>query len=408
MKHCLILLGMLLAIVGNIVAQNNIATEGKEWNIKVGHFVYFSDVCMRIEGDTIVDGITCKKLYTYTKQLWEGGEESLEIGYCRQDGDKYYQNGKLMFDLSLQNGEHFIVDDYITYTVVDTGHIVLKDGISRKCLTVTDEPSAQPDIYNSDVWIEGVGSLRMGIYSNDFVSAGQMKELIDCSCKGQRIHYHDPVALDGKEWTFKVEGSSSSEIRMWIDGDTIVGDRVCKKLNKQSQTSEGKELTVSYCWQNGKQYWQDDKLLFDFGMDRYDYFFGVDNNSDNASFRYVMEAGDTILNDGLPRRYMIVSEQMDEDLIVPENTDIWVEGVGSLYTGIFDYNAIAEGQKVKLLSCTYNGLCIYQTIDAHMGNVLEFAPSVVTPYYDLQGRPVVNPTRGIYIKDGRKVIFTQK
>ena len=27
-----------------------------------------------------------------------------------------------------------------------------------------------------------------------------------------------------------------------------------------------------------------------------------------------------------------------------------------------------------------------------------------TPYYDLQGRPVANPTRGIYIKDGRKVI----
>ena len=26
------------------------------------------------------------------------------------------------------------------------------------------------------------------------------------------------------------------------------------------------------------------------------------------------------------------------------------------------------------------------------------------PYYDLQGRPVANPTRGIYIKDGRKVV----
>ena len=407
MKQILFLLSVLAVVSSEIVAQEPIAIDGKEWNIRTGHYIYFSDIHMWVEGDTIVDGTVCNKLYKHTKQLWEGGEESLEIGYCRQDGDKYYQNGKLMFDLSLQNGEHFIVDDYITYTVVDTGHIVLKDGISRKCLTVTDEPSAQPDIYNSDVWIEGVGSLRMGIYSNDFVSAGQMKELIDCSYKGQRIHYHDPVALDGKEWTFKVEGSSSSEIRMWIDGDTIVSDRVCKKLYKQSQTSEGKELTVSYCWQNGKQYWQDDKLLFDFGLDRYDYFFGVDNKSDNVSFRCVMEAGDTILNDGLPRRYMIVSEQMDEDLIDPENTDIWVEGVGSLYTGIFDYNAIAEGQKVKLLNCTYNGLCIYQTIDAHMRNVLEFAPSVVTPYYDLQGRKVANPTRGIYIKDGKKVIIGQ-
>jgi hypothetical protein len=27
----------------------------------------------------------------------------------------------------------------------------------------------------------------------------------------------------------------------------------------------------------------------------------------------------------------------------------------------------------------------------------------LTPYYDLQGRPVANPTRGIYIKDGKKI-----
>ena len=409
MKHYLTLIGMLLVIVGNIVAQNNIATEGKVWNLKVGHFDYLSDVCMLIEGDTIVGGATCKKLHTHTKPLWEDGEESFEVGYCRQDGDKYYQNGKLMFDLSLQKGEHFVIDDYITYTVVDTGHIVLKDGVSRKCLTVTDEPDAQPDKYNSDVWIEGVGSLRMGIYSNDFSSSGVMKELIDCSYKGQRIHYHEPVALEGKKWTFKVEGSISSEIQMWIDGDTIVNDRACKKIYKHTRTSDGQEtLTISYCWQNSKEYWQDDKLLFDFGIDAEDYFFGVDNFSDDYVFRYVIETGDTTLNDGLSRKYMIVSEQIEPELATPENTDIWVEGVGSLNTGIFDYDAIGEGQKVKLLSCTYNGVCIYQTIDTHIDNVIHFVPSVTGSYYDLQGRKVAIPTRGIYIVNGRKAILTQK
>ena len=33
--------------------------------------------------------------------------------------------------------------------------------------------------------------------------------------------------------------------------------------------------------------------------------------------------------------------------------------------------------------------------------------AVLTPYYDLQGRKVSNPTRGIYIKDGKKVIIGQ-
>ena len=32
-------------------------------------------------------------------------------------------------------------------------------------------------------------------------------------------------------------------------------------------------------------------------------------------------------------------------------------------------------------------------------------PATDTPYYDQQGRPVANPARGIYIKDGRKVVL---
>ena len=31
--------------------------------------------------------------------------------------------------------------------------------------------------------------------------------------------------------------------------------------------------------------------------------------------------------------------------------------------------------------------------------------AALTPYYDLQGRPVAAPTRGVYIKDGKKVVI---
>ena len=33
--------------------------------------------------------------------------------------------------------------------------------------------------------------------------------------------------------------------------------------------------------------------------------------------------------------------------------------------------------------------------------------AIVTPYYDLMGCPVAHPTRGIYIKDGRKVVIVE-
>ena len=63
MKYKALLLGMMLAIVGNIVAQNPIVLEGKEWNIRTHHHIYYFDIRMWIEGDTIVDDIACKKLY---------------------------------------------------------------------------------------------------------------------------------------------------------------------------------------------------------------------------------------------------------------------------------------------------------------------------------------------------------
>lgn len=36
-------------------------------------------------------------------------------------------------------------------------------------------------------------------------------------------------------------------------------------------------------------------------------------------------------------------------------------------------------------------------------SAIKDGPSAITPYYDLQGRKVANPTRGIYIKDGKKI-----
>ena len=36
-------------------------------------------------------------------------------------------------------------------------------------------------------------------------------------------------------------------------------------------------------------------------------------------------------------------------------------------------------------------------------SAIKDAPSAITPYYDLMGRPVAHPTRGIYIKDGKKI-----
>ena len=77
-----------------------------------------------------------------------------------------------------------------------------------------------------------------------------------------------------------------------------------------------------------------------------------------------------------------------------------------------EYYSNEKIEKIRNLAIYNNMLFIYAQnggiylldVDAVDNSV---APVVndkgYTPYYDLLGRPIANPTRGIYIKDGKKV-----
>ena len=65
---------------------------------------------------------------------------------------------------------------------------------------------------------------------------------------------------------------------------------------------------------------------------------------------------------------------------------------------LFEYITSEEGQAIVEES-GYISLTAFSNIKkVEKGRLLE-------AYYDPQGRPVAAPTRGIYIMDGRKVIF---
>lgn len=51
--------------------------------------------------------------------------------------------------------------------------------------------------------------------------------------------------------------------------------------------------------------------------------------------------------------------------------------------------------------------CMIEDIDLYGSGIVSMEKDIDFPYYDLMGRPVANPTRGIYIKDGRKVVIGQ-
>ena len=172
------------------VNDKAISVQGKEWNLSriMPHIVsYVYDVKQWIDGDTLVDGKLCKKLYTLTTTEDEriSQKEKLEVGYCWQDGDKFYKNGVLMFDFGLKEGEIFSFwEEEETYAIVThVGDTILTDGVSRKYLTLRHyHPEWDIIAQASDKWIEGIGSLNTGVYDNLFMGVGGFNTtLLSCT-----------------------------------------------------------------------------------------------------------------------------------------------------------------------------------------------------------------------------------
>ena len=92
-----------------------------------------------------------------------------------------------------------------------------------------------------------------------------------------------------------------------------------------------------------------------------------------------------------------------------------------LYTGEMQCSAYGECQFNVSFACPADNIIhIYSRSIDMFGRATEWAvttinldtsidpivtPNTDAPYYDLQGRPVAHPTRGIYIKNGRKVVL---
>ena len=188
----------LVTLLGTCTGRRSheaIALEGRVWHIKtqIPYYDdrYTHDVCMWIEGDTLVEGLRCKKLYKHTRLRHGNDEGTLQVGYCRQEGDRYYQNGELMFDFGLQVGDTFVPRRGMPLMVKAVGDTTLADGMRRRCLMVVDRADAERGLCRHDYWVEGIGSLQMGILTNDFVSIGVMKRMLSCSHDEEVIYCYE-------------------------------------------------------------------------------------------------------------------------------------------------------------------------------------------------------------------------
>ena len=230
-------------------------------------------------------------------------------------------------------------------------------------------------------------------------------------CLVVKAKAQEPIAVEGKEWRFKtqvpyIDDRYTSDIRMWINGDTIVNGIICKKLNTHISElwEDGKEKQKEdYCYSDAGRFYQNGNLMFDFNLKTDDLFIYNDNeiNVPGDTLR-IINVCDTILGDGMPRKCLTVAVVFYGKTLY-ELTDIWIEGIGSLTLGIFQSRINYSGLIIDFLECSCQGQILYKKRDMHIPSVHRQFLNNNALYYDLTGRPVANPTRGVYIKDGRKI-----
>lgn len=373
-----------------------LVTEGKEWQFRYFVAQYIRDVTYKLSGDTIIDGHTYKKEWVMG---WNGSSQmELTQGFLREENGKVYRKEYnkeeyLWFDYNANIGDTIFYENSFVKVVGHSDTTIICNGVSRTYKGVDvqvggyDVNISTPDSSTNyehflfpgyiATFYEELGLFTTGdiVRSPSFNMEGCVGYLLYVK-QGDTILYQReeekeepilPIAVDGMEWNVQIRAtgwdgeenlddvSHTRVVRTWIDGDTIVHGKICKKVYTQTKKlwdNSIEELKVEYCWQDGDKFYKNGKLMFDFGLQVNDVF--ALNASD---YLKVLAVGDTVLADGITRKYLFLVEEGN----VPNeySSDYWIEGIGSLAAGIHTNNPFRDGARLTLQSCSYNGEYIY-------------------------------------------------
>ena len=173
-------------------------------------------------------------------------------------------------------------------------------------------------------------------------------------------------AEEGKVWHMQyslpapIYGQYSTEYYYdyFVKGDTVVGNRPCKKLYSFNHSNSGKtELRMVIFEENRKVYSMvgtQPKLIFDFGAEVGDEI-EIEDESNTTTTYYVHEVKQVMIN-GISRRAIGISTEAD---FGPWGW--WVEGIGTVPCMEAPYFTLIDivGNTTSLNSCELKGKLIW-------------------------------------------------
>ncbi len=388
MKHITTIIFLLLAGINSAFAIHSFVNESKLWHCKKWKqaFTGLEDRYYYFQGDTVINGITAKKMYlkfskesdkgNYQAALYEEGQKV----YCCYPNQKDFG---LLYDFGAKKGEEVSVSSY-TYLVENVEEIKVKD----ESLRVLHLSKAEGEETIQFTWVEGVGGESAPCHSGPNLTGGY-ESFSDCEFDGKVFleaedipdhitHIKNdeeesallPLFEEGKIWECigvnqsipPQYGHSYPKRTYTVQGDTLIEEVYYKKLHVRTVFENGDIEEDIYPVQGNTP----NAYGFDFTLNKEDFLPMYESGNTQMGYQ-VVGTKDTILNDGIKRRCLMleyISSRTKEDGTVKKNVldeDIWVEGIGSLKSGlIMNDPTISGGTRYTLQGVIIGNLSVYQ------------------------------------------------
>ena len=287
--------------------------------------------------------------------------EPTDTLYYRQEGSQVFMRDPataedvLLFDYSLMKGDKFVSADGTEWQVTST--------------SIEDYNTKSNSIYlsdkngNVDVWTEGVGSEYWGILPDSFIRSSG---IISGNFKS---HLR---SMASKEVSVSYDVNEDNYKYIFFFPNTTLTDEQKDSPYGLSLSFKGDRLCVQ-----GRQIWE-------FGLSHVE----CEIKGDSINIMVTMD---------------------DTYLYAYFHSDVWVYVViPGFHEGTYHVKGIASYSGYPLSDATiFEEVLICGNPDGieEVPSPLATSPRVGTAIYDLQGRKVEKPEKGIYIVNGRKVMI---
>ena len=459
MKKILLLLSILLPSAS--FAQEGeddyrpFAENGKTWETREG-MIMENIYGNSIDGDTLINGETWKKVYNYH------GFPEFNYSYyaaIRDTGKKVYVMAKgsnkprLLYDFNLKEGQTVRCgvegnafgclletdekpDTLLGFELASSLRVERIDTIEtrglkfrRFTLTFLDHfkyplidkqfENEQGILYDTDnvIWVEGIGS-NVGPFFPWFPLQPQHAFGMTCSVDktfifGSSDFYMSsmqenfrPLVEQGKKWTYHHDTFENVyDYYYFLEGDTVIAGKNCLKMYSKNKGNQG-EIRFE-----GALY-EEDRKVYRFHQEidvpevLYDFDCQVGDTLPFQGAYLVIQAIESVEILGMSRKrydFQAYVKVEDSDEIIVLGDGSWLEGIGSMKDF---YNMISfDGNYNSLMACEMNGVTIYQSPTA-IQSVRSYKQNANGAIYDLQGRRLKSkPSHRVYIQNGKKHIM---